>query len=1014
MKSRIKSIVLVIICAALFAGSFAHAALLAYEPFTNSPGTAIIGSSDGMGFAGSWQANSSGGVATNTTYAPGYTDTNGNVLLTAGGAGFFQGLTTGNTSMQPYRLFNFSRGTNGTDGVTTWISFLVVRQGPTGTLAGNPYGRGANVCHDFNASTLQKLAIGNSSGVATNTVGLIPQGASGNLRSSAVPFGNYTNFVVVRIDHNSGALDSAWLFVNPRLDAEPSTASAEASSVGGFDFSFDRLRIFAGGQSSAAQPYAEMIVDEYRVGETYPDVTPHTNSAPVPPAGPLAITNFQAAIGSIILSGTGGYSNGTCYVLAGPDLAVPGTNWPAVASNSFNAAGNFNVTSPITPGSTIQFYRVLADSRPLVAPTAPLISGQPQNQSVTVGQNAVFSVVADGTAPLFYQWYFNTNTLLAGSTGMSLTITNAQITNAGTYLVVVSNSVGSTVSTNAWLMASPAPIAPSLNTQPQSLTVTQGQNAAFSVAADGTAPLFYRWYFNTNTLLAGATNYLLAVTNAQAADAGTYSVVVTNAAGSAASTDAVLTVLIPPHITSQPQNVTVAVSNNATFSVTADGTAPLSYKWFFNTNTLLAYATGPTLTITNAQFADAGTYSVVVSGIGSVASDFTTLTVNLSGLVPGAYFVSPSGSDANPGTEASPFKTITNGLARIGSGGVVYLRGGTYAMSYKLTLAQTASPNNRIRLWAYPGENPVVNSAGNSSDGVSLSGKWYYLKGLTVMNAGHNGINISGASNIVELCITCTNSNTGLHITGTTNTAYNLILNCDSYRNYDAATHGQNADGFSAKWIIGLGNTFSGCRAWDNADDGWDLWMATNTVVITNCWAYRQGTNVFGDAAWEGNGNGFKLGGNYVPAPHRLVRSLAFLNMANGIDQNNNTAGQTVDNCTAWANRKANFNLKHGSNTTPHVVRNNISFAGASSDAFTSGTLFTNNSWDVFPSSPPTASDFQSMDYSLVTGPRQADGSLPELPFLHPVSGGRLIDQGVDTGDPYSGSAPDLGAFEVE
>src|SRR5258708_39480692 len=78
--------------------------------------------------------------------------------------------------MQPNRQFNFIRGANGTDGVTPWISFLATRQGPTGTLSGNPYGRGANVPHD-NAS-VQKLAIGNSSGAGSNTVGLIPTGAA--------------------------------------------------------------------------------------------------------------------------------------------------------------------------------------------------------------------------------------------------------------------------------------------------------------------------------------------------------------------------------------------------------------------------------------------------------------------------------------------------------------------------------------------------------------------------------------------------------------------------------------------------------------------------------------------------------------------------------------------------------------------------------------------------------------------------------------------------------------------
>jgi hypothetical protein len=148
-----------------------------------------------------------------------------------------------------------------------------------------------------------------------------------------------------------------------------------------------------------------------------------------------------------------------------------------------------------------------------------------------------------------------------------------------------------------------------------------------------------------------------------------------------------------------------------------------------------------------------------------------------------------------------------------------------------------------------------------------------------------------------------------------------------------------------------------------------------------------------------------------------LVRSLAFGNQAHGIDQNNNTAGQTVDHCTAWANGAKNFNLNHNSTNAPmtgvHVVRNNLSIAGGSSDAFGNGTRATNNSWQVL-SPAANASDVLSMDSGLALAPRQADGSLPVVPFLRPVSGGRLVDRGVDLGEPFAGIAPDLGAFESE
>jgi hypothetical protein len=123
-------------------------------------------------------------------------------------------------------LFNFSRGTNGTDGVTTWISFLVARQGPLGTLAGNPYGRGANVPHDLNTGALQKLAIGNGSGALQHRGADSARAAARTSRARRMSFGGATNFVVVRIDHVLGGNDVAYLFVNPTLNVEPATSAA--------------------------------------------------------------------------------------------------------------------------------------------------------------------------------------------------------------------------------------------------------------------------------------------------------------------------------------------------------------------------------------------------------------------------------------------------------------------------------------------------------------------------------------------------------------------------------------------------------------------------------------------------------------------------------------------------------------------------------------------------------------------------------------------------------------------
>jgi len=89
-------------------------------------------------------------------------------------------------------------------------------------------------------------------------------------------------------------------------------------------------------------------------------------------------------------------------------------------------------------------------------------------------------------------------------------------------------------------------IQPSLITgQPQSLTVTQGAVAIFSVAAEGYGPLSYTWHYN-GTIIAGATNSTYSISNVQARQAGAYSAEVANAAGSVPSDDAILTVSLDP------------------------------------------------------------------------------------------------------------------------------------------------------------------------------------------------------------------------------------------------------------------------------------------------------------------------------------------------------------------------------------------------------------------------------------------------------------------------------------
>ena len=381
------------------------------------------------------------------------------------------------------------------------------------------------------------------------------------------------------------------------------------------------------------------------------------------------------------------------------------------------------------------------------------------------------------------------------------------------------------------------------------------------------------------------------------------------------------------------------------------------------------------------------------------------------------YYVDPlEGLDTNPGTITLPFQTITYANSKMSSsGGYIYLRGGTYSYSAKISLTKIASAANTIKIWAYNKEIPIIDFAGEATgtDGFSISGDYYHLKGLEIIHAGHNGIACTGHNNIIEACKIHSNRNSGFQFGGGTNNgtypSNNLILNTDSYLNYDAPTGGGNADGFSPKWYIGKGNVFKGCRAWQNSDDGFDLWMADSTVEIDSCLAFRNGVNSWGGTLSGNNGNGFKLGGNYVATHHLVQNCVSFDNAGDtgrGFDENNDTAGQTLYNCVAYRNMGDNYHFTNNPITGLHVIKNCISYIGNVSIINAS---LSNNSW---PSLTPTIEDFVSLDTSLASAPRQANGNLPDNGFFRLKAGSKFIDAGVYVGIPFMGNAPDIGAFE--
>lgn len=172
--------------------------------------------------------------------------------------------------------------------------------------------------------------------------------------------------------------------------------------------------------------------------------------------------------------------------------------------------------------------------------------------------------------------------------------------------------------------------APTITSQPTSVTVTAGQSASFSVTASGDS-LTYQWY-KSSAAISGATAATYTISSTATSDAASYYVVVTNSAGSVTSSTVTLTVNSSssssgsPTITGQPSSLQAIAGSDAELSVVATGDS-LTYQWSKDGGQVSG-ATSATLPLSAVTSTDAGTYTVAVTNsAGSITSSTATVTV---------------------------------------------------------------------------------------------------------------------------------------------------------------------------------------------------------------------------------------------------------------------------------------------------------------------------------------------------------------------------------------------------
>ena len=432
--------------------------------------------------------------------------------------------------------------------------------------------------------------------------------------------------------------------------------------------------------------------------------------------------------------------------------------------------------------------------------TAPSIISQPESQSVSIGKSVTLTVAASGTAPLTYQWSKN-GTAISGATAASLTFSSAAASDAGSYTVVVTNTLG-TVTSAAAVLTIYTP--PTITVQPTAQAVVAGSTLTLSVTASGTGTLTYQW-IKGGVAISGATSSTFSIANCTASDAGSYWVTVSIIGASVTSSTVSVTVNTPPTITSQPVSALTydynfyVGSRQPVLYVSANGTAPLNYQWYKN-GTAINGAIASSYTFSYDTADQTGSYYVVISNLAGSATSNSTTVAGTPRIT-----AQPVSSSAATGTSTS-FSVVASGsptltyqwyknsspiagatgssytftsAATTDAGGYAVIVSNAYgtATSSTVTLTVTPAPSAPT-ITTQPTSQSVISSF-SSSFSVSASGTapftYVWRKdGSTVVGGNSSSLTLNNttSANAGSYTVTITNS-----LGSATSTAATLTVN---------------------------------------------------------------------------------------------------------------------------------------------------------------------------------------------------------------------------------------------
>jgi hypothetical protein len=399
------------------------------------------------------------------------------------------------------------------------------------------------------------------------------------------------------------------------------TFSTTASGTGPFTYQWKKDGIDIGGATASSHTIAAVVAGDagtYSVlvagacGSTEPSAT-LTVDSPVTASDPASAAECagNAVTFSTVAGGTGPFT----YQWKKDAIDIGGATSSSYMIAAVSAADTGNYTVVVTGACG-----ALETAAATLTINSPVTASDPSGSTECPGNAVSFSTVAGGSGPFTYQWKKD-GIDIGGATASSHSIASVVTADAGAYSVAVTGACG-TLETGAAVLTVNDPVTAS---DPAGATVCPGASVTFNTVAGGTGPLTYQWKKDAIDI-GGATGSSHTVNPVSAADAGAYTVAVTGACGTYETAAGVLTVDVPV-TASQPADQTACTGDPATFSTTAAGTGPFTYQWKKD-GIDIGGETASSYTIASVVTADAGLYSVLVTGACGSTEPSGTLTVN--------------------------------------------------------------------------------------------------------------------------------------------------------------------------------------------------------------------------------------------------------------------------------------------------------------------------------------------------------------------------------------------------